>query len=129
MKVGFTGTRTGMTPRQVAEVQVFLAANRQRIEEAHHGDCVGADAQFHLMCRDMQIPVVLHPSTLTAQRAYSQECAASHPPLAPLERNRRIVDASTVLLAAPRNEHEELRSGTWATIRYARPRIPTVVIL
>jgi hypothetical protein len=36
-----------------------------------------------------------------------------------LVRNRHIVDASSVLIATPKGD-EELRSGTWSTVRYAR---------
>jgi predicted Rossmann fold nucleotide-binding protein DprA/Smf involved in DNA uptake len=43
-----------------------------------------------------------------------------HTPKAPLDRNRDIVDAAAVLIAAPKEMTETLRSGTWATVRYAR---------
>lgn len=35
-------------------------------------------------------------------------------------RNRDIVDASNVLVAAPYNDYEESKGGTWYTINYAR---------
>lgn len=47
----------------------------------------------------------------------------------PLARNRRIVAAVDVLIAAPETDREELRSGTWATIRYARAAGKPVVML
>lgn len=37
-----------------------------------------------------------------------------------LWRNHQIVDATSALIAAPFGFEEELRSGTWATVRYAR---------
>jgi predicted Rossmann fold nucleotide-binding protein DprA/Smf involved in DNA uptake len=38
-----------------------------------------------------------------------------------LKRNRAIVDGSEILVATPKEEDgEALRSGTWATVRYAR---------
>lgn len=44
-----------------------------------------------------------------------------------LARNRDIVDETEILIACPGHMHEELRSGTWSTIRYAvkiqRPHI------
>ncbi len=39
-----------------------------------------------------------------------------------LERNRDIVDASEVLIACPSTREEVMRSGTWATVRYARKK-------
>jgi len=41
-------------------------------------------------------------------------------PKEPLARNRDIVNMSDILIAAPGEKAEVLRSGTWATIRYAR---------
>jgi hypothetical protein len=50
--IGFTGTRHGMTPAQrhaVSQLIAELAAGAAFT--AHHGDCVGADAEFHDLCR------------------------------------------------------------------------------
>lgn len=38
----------------------------------------------------------------------------------PLIRNRDIVNAGELLIATPKLDVEEQRSGTWAAIRYAR---------
>jgi predicted Rossmann fold nucleotide-binding protein DprA/Smf involved in DNA uptake len=46
-----------------------------------------------------------------------------------LERNHLIVAACDVLNAAPLQDEEILRSGTWATIRYARKAGKTVIQL
>jgi len=67
------------------------------------------------------VAVIGHPGDwppLTSKEAV----ATSHPlhPCRPhLDRNRPIVDSCDVLLACPHGP-EEPRSGTWATIRYAR---------
>ncbi len=37
-----------------------------------------------------------------------------------LKRNHDIVDESDILIGFPSSEEERLRSGTWATVRYAR---------
>jgi len=45
MRVGFTGTSQGMTrPQQEAVAALLLDPVPN---EAHHGNCVGADAEFH----------------------------------------------------------------------------------
>jgi hypothetical protein len=46
-----------------------------------------------------------------------------------IARNHDIVDASAVLVATPRDWYEEQRSGTWATIRYARAQRKAVIIV
>ena len=42
------------------------------------------------------------------------------PIMAPLLRNAVIVDGCDLLVAIPAGDREEWRSGTWATVRYAR---------
>ena len=121
--VGFTGTRKGMSPHQKWVLSQYLAPD----DEFHHGDCVGADAEAHDMAARLGCRIVIHPCTLRAQRAFKKGDTV-FPPLPPLERNKIIVDQCEVLCAAPATDEEELRSGTWATIRYAR-RIGRQVIM
>lgn len=118
MKVGFSGTREGMTALQRAHVRELLRGLAPA--EAHHGDCIGADEQFHLLVYYDNGPrVVGHPPSNNQMRAY---CGFDfcHVPKPYLERNRDIVDEVDVLIACPKSDVEELRSGTWATVRYAR---------
>ena len=122
--IGFTGTHKGMTSDQYFAVEYLLSS--VDFLEAHHGDCIGADAQFHLFCLDMKIPIVIHPPDDKRKRAF---CFAEHGreglgtslPCKPyLARNRDIVNTCDILIACPKNKEEELRSGTWATIRHAK---------
>ncbi len=46
-----------------------------------------------------------------------------------LDRNLRLVAECDVLVAAPLTDAEVRRSGTWATVRYARRRGVPVVML
>lgn len=130
LSIGFTGTRQGMTAHQSATLERKL---REKIEATpflentvrfHHGDCIGADAEFDRMLRLIftRPRIILHPSYLSHLRAHC-ETNGEHsilPLYQPLVRNRHIVQASEILFAAPSTKHEVLRSGTWATIRYAR---------
>jgi predicted Rossmann fold nucleotide-binding protein DprA/Smf involved in DNA uptake len=85
----------------------------------HHGDAVGADAEAHDIAVVLGRRVVIHPASLPERRAFK---SASHlrSPKAPFTRNKIIVRETSVLIAAPGDRVEQLRSGTWATIRYAR---------
>lgn len=49
-------------------------------------------------------------------------------PLPYLARNCVIVDEADILLACPKGP-EEQRSGTWATVRYARKQNKRIVIV
>jgi len=119
MKVGFTGTQVGMTNRQKLELKEYLQV--LGVTELHHGDCVGADDEAADIARLMGIRLVMHPPTDSRKRAYNfrigEEVRDQHPYLT---RNHHIVDETEILIATPKTGYEELRSGTWATVRYAR---------
>lgn len=47
----------------------------------------------------------------------------------PLARNREIVARCDHLLACPAEPDEQIRSGTWATVRYARAAVKPITLL
>lgn len=117
MIVGFTGTRQGMTGLQRDNLSKLLDGLGDLVHEFHHGDCVGADSQAHDAACKRSIQIVIHPGNDPKTRAWRDSDRVAHPrPM--LSRNRDIVDASDLLIAAP-NTPERLHSGTWSTIRYA----------
>jgi hypothetical protein len=103
MRVGFTGTRRGLTRAQDAALQDVLRF-LEDVQEAHHGDCQGADERFHFLVKG------IHP-------------LVHRPPLTYLARNRALVEAlvdpGDVLVACPNEPTAQRRSGTWSTVRYA----------
>lgn len=120
MKVGFTGTRRGMSTTQVAWLAKFL--RNESVTEFHHGDCIGSDAEAHVIAESVlkyrRIAIHIHPPISDSKRAYKHgDVEYDAKPY--LDRNRDIVDACDVLVACP-GQPETLRSGTWATVRYAR---------
>ena len=100
-------------------------------EEFHHGDCLGADAAAHANAVALGFRIILHPPTANAARAFSKAPGAemtTYPPLPYLERNKAIVDGTDLLIAMPKDaRREEVRSGTWATVRYARKKNRSIV--
>lgn len=135
--VAFTGTQAGWTPQQSRVFrEVFTALAPYWF---HHGDCIGADAQAHdaVSIIASSTCIYTHPCNIFGKRAFRMgvACAA---PLPPLDRNRVMIDHvegslqigdGGGLIATPRLMVEELRSGTWATIRYARKRkVPVHII-
>jgi hypothetical protein len=87
MKVGFTGTRKGMTPQQrVAFAELVITL---RPTQAHHGDCVGADAEFHHGCKALVNPrrslftrpltTRIAPSVGAMTRLFPRFCASRRP--------------------------------------------------
>ena len=118
--IGFTGTQEGMTTVQWAGVKKILDGLSE-IREAHHGDCIGADTQFHLIVSSYfpQIKIFIHPPFAHKKRSFCPGGTVL-PKRQYLDRNHDIVDACSILIATPKEAEEVLRSGTWATIRYAR---------
>lgn len=126
MKIGFTGTRKGMTRQQ--ELAFSSVVSGIAVHEFHHGDCKGADEQAHNIILNMRPVVIIcvHPPDQNFLRAYCRHPKDSLVSLLPekpfLERNHDIVDVCNLLIACPVSDKEERRSGTWATMRYARQR-------
>lgn len=118
MKVGFTGTRVGMTAAQAERFRKLLLELLPT--EFHHGDCIGSDAEAHDLT-SVYIECHIHPCNIPDMRAYKEtKPEFMYPEKPPLERNRDIVNATDVLVATPKEPYEVQQSGTWATIRYAR---------
>lgn len=124
---GFTGSRHGMTEAQRNIVDLLLSG---QVTCVHHGDCVGADAQFHDIAEARGIEIVIHPPVDDRLRAFKQATEYTWAPRPYLERNRDIVDDSDYLIATPAEDVDPGKGGTWYTIRYARDAgKPVVVVL
>lgn len=131
MKLGFSGTRQGLTEEQMAMMRSLLMI-LDRDDTVAHGDCVGADLEFHRMAVNRGVlKIVVHPPVMSTYRAFVPP-AQVHRMMEPrpyLERNKAIVDESRVLVAAPGSEVMHSRGGTWSTVRYARKiKVPTIVV-
>ncbi len=130
MKVGFTGTREGMADAQLSAFGQWIYG--RGLTHFYHGCCVGADEQAARAAYDESpfVRVVGMPSDLEVLTSGAAKAVCHHiaDPKPPLDRNRDIVDACEVLVACPKGP-EELRSGTWATVRYARKQGKRIVIV
>jgi hypothetical protein len=130
--LGFTGRKEGIT-----ESQIIMITNFVRIinfASAIHGDCVGADACFHdIVRKEKPRPkayIEKYPSLHTDYQA-NKEADFINEPMKALVRDKIMANKSNIMLATPPTEQEILRSGTWATVRYARasPTIRKVIII
>ncbi len=129
MILGFTGTSEGCSKAQLQVLEELLEGFRSRGSDwMHNGDCVGADASAGLLWKDYGGFVFLHPPTNTYKRAYIPY-DMSEEPKPYLDRNRDIVSMSDTLVATPKEMTEQLRSGTWATVRYARRANKKIIII
>jgi hypothetical protein len=135
LAVGITGTVEGSTTRQLVVLNEVLRSFT--FLELHHGDAVGVDAESHGLVRRIQFQlgdsasrprIVLHPPVKNGKRAFCQDADEEREPFEYLERDQNIVDEIDVLIAVPKDAEEQLRSGTWATVRYARKRKTVLII-
>lgn len=135
IKIGFTGSRTGITLGQQVTVldilQHFFVPETNN--EFHHGNCVGADEQALMMAEAVGWWTVAHPanglddlqiSVFSSDEAWNYK----HP----LTRNKDIVEETEYLIACPKESTEPKPArgqGTWSTVRYARQRGKQLVIV
>lgn len=121
--VGFTGTRKGITKPQV--IRITQALYSLGTTWFVHGGAIGCDRIAHWIATEAGIKTRIRPATgfdpawLTPEvpDTFVDEVLPEKPPL---ERNRDIVNDAQYMLACPFTYGEELKSGTWMTIRYAR---------
>lgn len=135
LDLGFTATRGSLTKAQAAAVRLPLCAAKT----VRHGDCRGGDAHIHRLTliekrartdpEDTPLRIIIHPGDLPFMRAHCGSWDEIHPEKRCLDRNHDIVDACDMLVALPKEGQEQLRSGTWATIRYARKQKKLMMII
>jgi hypothetical protein len=129
IRVGFSGSREGMTAPQVQAVyRKLLGMNWAQVPdlrfEGHHGDCLGGDHEFHTLITALGWRTVAHPPVNSRLRAW---CKADEirPPKDYLARDWDIAEETGELLAAPKTAEPYRESGTWTTtgygVRLARP--------
>ena len=129
-KIGFTGTRHGMSDKQLKEFKNIILI--KEVEEFHHGMCIGSDKQAHDFIeeekkKERKIKIVGHPPSF---KKFMVECDCDiyMKPYDYLKRNKNIVDETDMLIATP-DTKERVRSGTWSTVRYARKKSKKIYVI
>lgn len=125
LTLGMTGTRNGIS--KSANITLNRIINRlinnksKPLIEVAHGDCTGADADFHDYISENynNIKIIIHPPSNNKDRAYKKGHIIMTPDTY-LSRNRKIVDSNDILIGFPPTKNELPSSGTWYTIKYAR---------
>ena len=135
--IGFTGTRNGMTEHQRRNVFMSVAhiLAHKDLVCAVHGDCEGADTDFHDINIVLKASVAEGRHTIKirpcnhSSRAFNKGADITSPVKGPLDRNLDIISDCDVLIACPPTMEEIRRSGTWHTIRHARLAEKPIVIV
>jgi hypothetical protein len=117
--IGFTGTREGMTEKQKGGLDTILRTLCLWSGGVvfHHGGEPHSDREAALIAKSYGARVIPHPPDYDTAEAK-------------LARNIVIVlRGRDLLIAAPRTMKEEVRSGTWYTVRQARKIDRAVALL
>jgi hypothetical protein len=133
MKIGFTGSSSEITEKQINTFIRLVTTNKAPINEFHHGDCVVADETAHKLIIN-HVPkakIVIHPPTNPYKRAFckvrpNDEIRDEYEYMV---RNQHIINEIDILVAISDSYHEKLRSGTWSTIRKGIKQHKKVIII
>lgn len=140
MILGITATRKQLLMPQVealvnllcrGENSYFdlLAISQSRVQQLHHGDCVGGDQNVHTIVKAWGFNGVhIHPPKNPLYRAYC-EADVLYPEKEYLPRNADIVDVADEMICLPSSMSVNQRGGTWWTIGYADDRGKTHTII
>lgn len=133
MEIGITATQWGLTKIQAE--RLFETLYDLAPSKIHYGDCIGGDTEAYDCVRflneqdNFHCATVCHPPVNDSKRAFT-DADEYREPKEYLERNHDIVNESIILIACPREqEGEARRSGTWATVRYARKMRKPIIII
>ena len=138
--VGITGTKKGGSRRQVEGLRRLFtdmsinSDRNKKVIELHHGDCKGVDWEAFAIANkvfrnvSLTLITVSHPPLDGKHRAFTKN-DQTRKAKEYLQRNMDIVDETDWMIALPDSPNEKLRSGTWATIRYAKKQNKSVIII
>lgn len=137
MIVGFTGTRAGMNEGQTAQLVQILSclAATPGPREFHFGGSGKSDLAARALALASGYAIHWHPCPGVAlwslpSRLFEQaQHETWHEVFPPLVRDKNIVAIAEIVIAAPEFDDEELRSGTWATVRYGNRATKPVIHL
>ncbi len=122
MKLGFTGTRHGMSSEQFRAV--IARIQQLDVTEFHHGCCRGADIDAFEIVEEYAHTAhkVAHPPEKRGLISHEAEMFSDEvrPARPYLQRNFDIAEACDHLFATPAESEEQPTGGTWHTVRAAR---------
>jgi hypothetical protein len=132
MKIGITGTRSGMSPEQ--KIQFIKLIDKLKPTSFIDGCCIGVDEETYLIVKEMGIQTIGRPgySALTQENinefrsVYQRDIM--HMAQTHFARNRDIVKESDIMIAIPYELNG--KGGTNYTIDYSiKMKKPLYIIL
>lgn len=127
-----TATQRGLTKEQrLAAANFFIRDDVQfDLEVFRHGGCIGGDEELEYLASSLtEALIICHRGDTPEKWADARYSHEFVDPLPNLERNHEMVDDAEHLLACTGEAFEVQRSGTWATIRYARKQGKPITLI
>ena len=116
-----------MTSHQKIQVRDALLFYWERgARKFRHGLCIGSDEQAAAIAKEIGYYVIAHPGynpKKPENRMFRSDFDKNDEVLPEkpfIKRDHDIVDQSDEMIATPLSWEEQVRSGTWTTVRYAR---------
>jgi hypothetical protein len=129
IRLGFAGTVRGMTAAQQQNLLAFVKAND--VTEFRSGGCVGADQEAtEIVCVHTTAKVIVCRQLvekIESKLVLAVAAEVVKQPRKAVRRNKEVVDASDVVILAPKANDTE--GGTLSTFKYARWACKRVLIL
>lgn len=103
ISIGFTGTREGLNLNQKTKIIELLNKYTDHTIDVYHGDCLGADTDFHKLCvdfrnnNDVKLTITIMPPDKTIMRGFNKGDIIMKPKPY-LERNNDIVINSDIVI-------------------------------
>ena len=128
LTVCFSGTRQGLQSIQYQQLKARLLF--LPISHAIHGDCVGADAEYHGLIRETCPGAEISTYLVKGSFCAGMKADHSHLRTGHLSRNKEMVRLSNLLISCPPTQEAQDRGGTWFTTRFAdKINVPLIIIL
>lgn len=122
--LSFSGTEDGIQS-EPQERNFKRIVSRIEPVEFHHGCCIGWDEEAHNIIVEMygdKVLIVGHPplNTIKMAKKLTAPRMIMRKPKEYLVRDKQMAIEGDILVACPKQLEEVIRSGTWATVRYAK---------
>lgn len=127
--IGFTGTREDPSREQVRILTETLNSLYEDGCNFHHACCTGADTIASIIANTVGYICIGHPPINTVFKSSYYIANEERSPKDYIERNRDIVNETSVLIAVPKYKVATRKSGTHYTVSYAASIGKGVVVI
>lgn len=128
MKIGITGTKSGLTIYQHSKILDILTALFEEGAEFHHGGAIGVDIECAKIAKQIGYRIMCHPP-IEKEHECNIPNDFMYEPCTHFKRNRHIVNTVDHLIVIPYHDSWQPNGGTWYTHDYAKKHNKQITII